>query len=99
MATEAIFHRLAARDYRLAREWYADRSRIVAERFTAAVGAAVARITTEPDSFPSLVGSYRQARARGFPYVLVFRRRSANDILIVAVAHGRRRPGYWRRRE
>jgi len=32
-----------------------------------------------------------------FPYIVVFRE-TVTEIEIVAVAHGRRRPGYWRER-
>lgn len=99
MPAEAIFHRLAAREYRLAREWYAVRSRVVAERFATAVGTAVLRIEASPDSFATLIGPYCCARVRGFPYLLVFRWRSPDTVVIVGVAHGRRRPGYWRRRQ
>lgn len=99
MAREAIFHRLAAREYRLARDWYAARSQRVGDRFTTAVATAVERITKAPQSCPTVVGDYRYLSVRGFPYALVFRLRSIDVIVIVAVAHGRRRPGYWRRRD
>lgn len=99
MAVDAIFHRLAVREYRSARDWYADRSPYVADRFTAAVAATVERIEKRPESCATLVGEYRFLSVRGFPYALVFRSRSAGVVVIVAVAHGRRRPEYWRRRE
>ena len=38
---EVIFHRLAAREYRSARDWYAERSPDVAEQFRIAVDRAV----------------------------------------------------------
>lgn len=38
MAGTAVFHRLAAREYRLARDWYTSRSAGVGKRFTTAVG-------------------------------------------------------------
>jgi plasmid stabilization system protein ParE len=98
MAVDAIFHRLAAREYRLARDWYATRSQLVGRRFSEACAAAVERIEQMPDSCATLIGEYRYASIRGFPYALVFRRRTAGVVVIVAVAHGRRRPGYWRRR-
>lgn len=98
MAGTAIFHRLATREYRLARDWYASRSAGVGERFTTSVGDAVTRIEKSPESLAYLIGPYRWARVRGFPYLLVFREQSAERILVVAVAHARRRPGYWRRR-
>lgn len=98
MAGSAIFHRLAAREYRLAKEWYTSRSTSVGQRFSAAVGDAVGRIEQSPESLALLIGPYRWARVRGFPYILVFREQSPEQIVVVALAHARRQPGYWRRR-
>jgi hypothetical protein len=36
-------------------------------------------------------------RSRDFPYFVVFRE-TTGGLEIIAVAHGRRRPGYWRDR-
>jgi hypothetical protein len=41
---------------------------------------------------------YRWVRTRRFPYILYYRLVDADEVLIVAVAHARRRPGYWLRR-
>jgi hypothetical protein len=59
---------------------------------------AVERIEQMPDSCAALMGNYRYANICGFPYFLVCRRRTVGVVVIVAVAHGRRRPGYRRRR-
>lgn len=49
-AGNVIFHRLAAREYRAARDWYAERSRETGARFRTAVDRAVKRIgTAGPD--------------------------------------------------
>lgn len=93
-----VFHRLAAREYRLARDWYAARSVEVAERFRIAVDQAAERIAVETDLLAALEGAYRWVRVRRFPYVLVFRERSPGVIMVVALAHTSRRPGYRRRR-
>ena len=96
--TQVVFHRLAAREYRSARDWYAARSVEVAERFRMAVDLAVERIATERDVLPRLETAYQWVRVSRFPYILIFRDRSPDTIMIVAVAHTSRRPGYWRRR-
>ena len=98
MPTTVVFHRLAAREYRNSRDWYAARSDSVAERFRIAVDRAVARVEAEADALPVHSGPYRWVRVRRFPYLLIFRRKSPEVIVIVAVAHTSRRPGYWRRR-
>lgn len=44
------------------------------------------------------VAGTRRLLARRFPYAVVYRVRGEQVVEIVAVAHYRRRPGYWRRR-
>lgn len=72
------------------------------QRFYAAVERAVRLIR----AFPAAGPLFRDVRAdrgvqrrivRGFPFVLAYRVLS-DTIRIDAVAHMRRRPGYWRRR-
>jgi hypothetical protein len=94
-----IFHRLAAREYRSARDRYWGISPSVGERFRLAVGRAIGRIEAGLEALPRLEGSYRYLRLSGFPYVLVLREVDARTVMIVAVAHASRRPGYWRRRK
>ena len=93
-----VFHRLAAREYRSARDWYADRAPEVAENFRIAVDRAVSRISSRKESLPKLRPVYRFARVQRFPYVLIFRERTQESVMVVAVAHTSRRPGYWRGR-
>ena len=92
------FHRLAAREYRLARDCYWERSKEAAQQFIFALDRAVDRIVADAESLPVLAGVFRYARVTGFPYVVVFRRVEADIVKIVAVAHTSRRPGYWRHR-
>ena len=93
-----VFHRLAAREYRSARRWYSDRSAEVGANFRVAVDHALARIASESDFLPRLGRIYRWVRVRRFPYVLIFRQRSPDSVMVMAVAHTSRRPGYWRSR-
>jgi len=47
--------------------------------------------------FPTLAFNTRRVVLNRFPYLVVFRE-TTSEIEVVAVAHGRRRPGYWRER-
>ena len=96
--SEVTFHRLAAREYRAARDWYRQRSVETAERFCFAVDRAASRIASDIDALPTLTGAYRYARVNRFPYVLIFRQTAPGVVMVVAVAHTSRRPGYWRGR-
>ena len=95
---QIVFHRLAAKEYRSARDWYAARSVDVAERFRIAVDRATGRIATQREILARLGRKYRWVRVSRFPYVLIFRERSPDVVMVVAVAHPSRRPGYWRHR-
>ncbi|SRR5216683_1928898 len=97
-AAFVTFHRLALREYQAAQRWYARRSLQALRRFQGAVDQAVERIASGPDQWPPFGKSYRWVRASKFPYVLYYRILDGNRVLIMAVAHSRRRPGYWRRR-
>jgi len=97
--SQVIFHRLAAREFRAARDWYAARSSDAAERFVHAVDRAVDRIMTQANALPILLGAFRWVRVSRFPYVLIFGDRTDGVTMIIAVAHTSRRPGYWRRRK
>ena len=92
------FHRLALKEYDEACQWYAERSPDTAGRFKEAVDAAIRRISEAPESLPQTSGPYRWVRVQRFRYILVFRPRKDDEMIVVAVAHTSRRPGYWRRR-
>jgi len=46
----------------------------------------------------SVGGRFRQAVLRRFPFSLIYSEEPA-EIVIIAVAHQKRRPGYWRDRD
>ena len=50
-----------------------------------------------PGQFPEYAFGARRVVLQRFPYLTVFRETAAG-VEILAVAHGRRRPGYWRDR-
>lgn len=61
------------------------------------VRVAKQRITAQPDAWQALGAGLRRCLLRRFPYAIIYRV-SAEEIVIVAYAHQRRRPGYWRSR-
>ena len=99
MAPAAIlFHRLARQEYQSAFRWYAHRSAQAALRFENEVNRALQRIAATPGRWPVFQGPDRFLRVRRYPYVLYYRVVDPTRVLIMAVAHTSRRPGYWRRR-
>lgn len=47
-----------------------------------------------PESRERRRATARQLPVRGFPFLVVYRIRP-DDVYVVAVAHAKRRPGYW----
>jgi toxin ParE1/3/4 len=58
------------------------------------VEAAVRKIQGAPTRWAPYSRRTRRFLIRRFPYLVVFRELT-DRILIIAVAHGSRRPGYW----
>jgi plasmid stabilization system protein ParE len=87
-------HPKASEEARSARRWYSARDRVAADKFLAELDRAVLAIVEHPERWPSYLHGTRRLHFRRFPYSIVYRVQAAN-ILVVAVAHDRQRPGYW----
>jgi toxin ParE1/3/4 len=92
------FHRLAIREYEETRAWYERREEGLGVAFTDEVDRAIGRIAKSPTRWPVVFVRFRRVRLRRFPYVLYYHVVDDSLALVLAVAHARRRPGYWRRR-
>ena len=62
--------------------------------FTHAVDSTIARICEAPSAWPPLYGSTRRCPLKGFPYGVVYVEQETR-VLVLAVMHLHRRPGYW----
>jgi len=78
-------------------KWYASRSQQAAEAFFVELDRAVEIISESPDRWPAYLHATRRYLLRRFPFAVVYRVRP-QVIQVVAIAHGKRRPGYWRKR-
>jgi plasmid stabilization system protein ParE len=87
----------AIAEARATRRWYARRSARVADRFLAELDRAIGQIRATPEQWPSYLHGTRVYRLRRFPYLVIYRETQA-AIQVIAVAHGARKPGYWKRR-
>jgi plasmid stabilization system protein ParE len=92
-----VFHPAALAEAEAATEWYRRRSERAAARFLDELDRAIEQISSDPNRFPIFEFGTRRMLLRRFPYFVVFRE-TATRLEVVAVAHGHRRPGYWRDR-
>jgi plasmid stabilization system protein ParE len=90
-------HEAARREANLATVWYAERSISVARRFRDDLLAAFSSAAEFPLRYPASMHGTRRIVLSRFPYFIVFFDWQ-NEIYIVAVAHAKRRPGYWKKR-
>lgn len=96
-ADNVEFHPEAVAEAAAAHAWYARRSPGASRGFILELDRTVAAIKDGPERWP--VGDLRTRRLplRRFPYWVVYR--VLPDVVqVLAIAHMRRRPGYWRRR-
>jgi len=91
-----VFHRDAEAELRAAVAYYEQQRRGLGLDFQAGVERAVGRIQEHPQLFPhhDVTLGLRRCIVRRFPYT-IFYVELDDSIWIAAVAHHRRRPGYW----
>lgn len=97
MRRSVRFHPAALQDAEEAAAWYAERSVRAAARFLDELDRLIDLIAVSPDSYPVFDSELRRAVFRRFPFYIVFRADDANFV-VLAVAHGKRRPRFWQNR-
>ena len=102
MTRRAQLHPEAVREFLEAVRFYEHQQTGLGEQFEAEVAHAVDDIVWNPVAWPELTSHpqssvVRSRRVARFPYRIVYFVHD-DTIVVVAVAHERRRPGYWNRR-
>ena len=77
--------------------WYCARSRLAAETFRTDVFTAIDGLATEASMWPEDEDGICHYVLRHFPYTIHYEY-DAGTVTVLAVAHQRRRPGYWQER-
>ena len=90
-------HTAALEEAVAAARWYRDRSPRAAKRFANELNQAIDKILDAPHRWPRGPNGTRKIKLPCFPFAVIYRE-SRNTIEILAVAHGRRCPGYWTNR-
>jgi plasmid stabilization system protein ParE len=88
------FHPRARDEVEAAQAWYEERSLLAATGFLHEISVAVRRIGEAPQRYPVAESGTRRILLDRFPFN-VYYRVGGDRITIIAVAHHRRRPGYW----
>lgn len=88
------FHPAAVEEIQDAYDFYFDKDPVVAADFLAQVDQGIEAVSGTPLRFPKFAHGTRRKLFRKFPHQLIYIIRE-QEILILAVAHPRKKPNYW----
>lgn len=94
---EVKFHTESIKEIENAVIFYKEKEKGLHIRFLDALEDAVRRISQRPEMYRIIEGEIRKCRIPRFPFGLIYKT-AKNQIVIVAVMHIRRKPGYWKKR-
>jgi toxin ParE1/3/4 len=92
-----VFHPEALAEYGEAVQYYKNQRVEIAQAFINAVEDAVYRIKQSPKRYIVIDEDIRRCMTRKFPYGIIYTI-EPDYILILAVMHCSREPGYWKSR-
>ena len=91
------FHPEAEGEFVAAQSFYDDREFGLGNDFIHEVRETISRIMRFPASWPQASYRTRRCLCNRFPYSVIYRH-SDDELTIYAVAHQKRKPGYWKKR-
>ena len=102
MSRKVLLEPEASTELHEAARWYEDRRSGLGLAFLAAVDRAMEQVAAWPESGTPMPGVSTDLQVRrmplpSFPYYLAYLL-TADSVRVLAVAHVRRRPGYWNAR-
>ncbi len=86
----------AEREFVLASLWYEDKERGLGKRFRDEIARVLLRILDDPLLWRARPSGYRRVNCPAFPYYVAYVIRG-DKIVVMAIAHERRKPDYWLR--
>ncbi|MGL5808060.1 MAG: type II toxin-antitoxin system RelE/ParE family toxin [Xenococcaceae cyanobacterium] len=93
-----VFHPDALTEYADAVRYYTEQRTEIAQAFINAIEDAVYRIRESPTRYTAIDEDVRRCMTRKFPYGILYTIEQ-DCILILAVMHCSREPGYWKNRK
>jgi toxin ParE1/3/4 len=92
-------HPEAQAELRSAALWYEERRPGLGDEFISEISASLDRVSDAPESYPAWGTRaegplIRKATTQRFPYVIAFEKHE-HHVLVLAIAHAKRRPLYW----
>ena len=88
------FHPKARVELNEAVDYYNERRAGLGQQFFVEVEATIQRVLDFPLAWSSLSQNTRRCLTNRFPYGVIYQVKDA-EVRIIAIAHQKRRPGYW----
>ena len=92
-----VIHDDARSEYVESYAWYHERGSHIADAFEREVEHAFESLQEFPDRWPVYIGIWRRILLRRFPFGIVYGVID-NQLVVVAIMHTRRKPGYCKNR-
>ena len=92
-----VFHPEAAVEFEESVRFYQTRGRTLGDRFAAQVRKSIQTILKTPERWRIIEDEVRRCRVAIFPYAVLYSI-EREFVLIIAIAHDKREPGYWKKR-
>jgi toxin ParE1/3/4 len=93
------FHPEAREEFRDAARWYQSKRASAAAEFRRAVSDAIREIVQTPRRWPTYLHGTHRFVLQQFPFSIVYLYLDELEIVtIIAAAHSKRKPGYWKGR-
>src|SRR3954451_19900843 len=94
-AKQLEIHSEALDELKSAVLWYRERNETAALNFASELDRALDQVIAHPKRWPAGEPGTRTFVLRRFPFAVVYRE-TETDIQVLAIAHGNRKPGYWK---
>ena len=92
-----VFHPDIASEIKASYEWYQNQAQGLGKDFIAELESAYEAIAELPDTWPKFSKNCRRFLLSRFPFSVIYQAQN-DSILILAVMHNSKKPGYWRNR-
>lgn len=97
MLRKIEYHPLAKLEIQESARWYDDKMEGLGLEFLLEVKFAESKIQKSPDTWQNYEEGTKRLLLKRFPYAIIYLV-TEDRIQIIAVAHCKRKPGYWKKR-
>ena len=96
-AKTLVIHPSALAELKSAVSWYLEQNEAAATNFADELDRAIDLVIASPRRWPVGERGTRKFVLQRFPYAVIYRE-NETTIVVLAIAHGHRHPGYWKDR-